>query len=381
MLVQIQCIAQISRSVGSKLNAYFKILFPILSQHARHLDFNQSQDLENEISEAAQNSIENLIRKCSPEAKEFSAHILDLAKTCLVYDPNYQYNDDDGQDEQMDDAENEGWGSDFYDDEQDDDDDTAWKVRKAAIKVFNAFISCCPLHEFWKDIVNRLSERFIERDDNVKCEILDTFQLLIKTSLKLDESVGNKKDFSIALRKMKSDREELGEALLSSIIRNLIKQLKSKNIKVKIEVMKTFVELAQMEESHEKYLASLAPYIQGSIAEGNNDMISYSLAILKQAFRYSEPDKISVTAQSGSEGFGNYLCQCLEHNQSRIVSETLRVTGLFVIQLQDLEGNLELYQTDIVKRLYNIIYQQKLIRQDIDQEVKQSSIIAIAQII
>lgn len=54
---------------------------------------------------------------------------------------------------------------------------------------------------------------------------------------------------------------------------------------------------------------------------------------------------------------------------------------MFVIQLQDLEGNLDLHQTDIVKRLYNIIYQQKLIRQDIDQEVKQSSIIAIAQII
>lgn len=175
LLVQIQCIAQISRSVGNKLNNYFKILFPVLSQHARNLDFNQSQDLENEISEAAQNSIENLIRKCSLEAREFSTHIINLAKTCLVYDPNYQYNDDDCQDEMMNDAENEGWGSDFYDEEQDDDDDTAWKVRKAAIKIFNAFIASCPLQEFWKEIVNRLSERFIERDDNVKCEILDTF--------------------------------------------------------------------------------------------------------------------------------------------------------------------------------------------------------------
>lgn len=117
-----------------------------------------------------------------------------------------------------------------------------------------------------------------------------------------------KKDFSIALKKMKSDREELGEALLSSIVKNLIKQLKSKNIKIKVEVMKTFVELAQMEESHEKYLSSLAPHIQGSINEGNNDMISYSLAILKQAFRYTEAEKISVTAQNDSEGFGKFLC-------------------------------------------------------------------------
>lgn len=84
--------------------------------------------------------------------------------------------------------ENEGWGSDFYDDEQDDDDDTAWKVRKSAIKVFDAFITCCPLQDYWKWIIERLATRFIERDDNVKIEILETFQTLIKTTLKYDES-------------------------------------------------------------------------------------------------------------------------------------------------------------------------------------------------
>jgi hypothetical protein len=49
-----------------------------------------------------------------------------------------------------------------------------------------------------------------------------------------------------------------------------------------------------------------------------------------------------------------------------------------VIQLQDLEGNLEHHHGDVVKSLYYIILQKKLNRQDIDQEVKQSSIIAVA---
>lgn len=88
----------------------------------------------------------------------------------------------------MNDEENEGWGSDYYDEEPDDDDDTAWKVRKSAIKIFNAFIACCPLTKYWRIIVEILSERFIERDDNVKCEILETFQLLIKTSLKVESN-------------------------------------------------------------------------------------------------------------------------------------------------------------------------------------------------
>jgi hypothetical protein len=47
-------------------------LFPLLKDHAMALDDEQSKDLENEISEAALSSIENLIRKCSTEAKQFS---------------------------------------------------------------------------------------------------------------------------------------------------------------------------------------------------------------------------------------------------------------------------------------------------------------------
>lgn len=54
---------------------------------------------------------------------------------------------------------------------------------------------------------------------------------------------------------------------------------------------------------------------------------------------------------------------------------------MFVIQLQDIEGNLDPRHQEIVQKLYIQILNDKLSRQDIDQEVKQSSIISIAQII
>lgn len=73
------------------------------------------------------------------------------------------------------------------------------------------------------------------------------------------------------------------------IIKNLVKQLKSKNIKVKVQAMKSFAQLSVMEESHEKFLSLVIPYIQASISEANNDMIVYSLLILKEAFKYDEP--------------------------------------------------------------------------------------------
>ena len=144
--------------------------------------------------------------------------------------------------------------------------------------------------------------------------------------------------------------------------------------------MKTFAELATMQESLEKFLGQVIPHIEATIAENNNDLITHSLAILKQAFRNTEPQEVSLTAQSESSTINNFLNKALEHNQSRIVSETLRVTGMFIIQLQDLEGKLGNDYHDIVKQLHGSIL-TKLQKQDIDQEVKQSSIICMAQLL
>jgi len=80
-----------------------------------------------------------------------------------------------GNDDDMDD---EGWGDDYDgEDEQIDADDTAWKVRKSAVKVIDAVIISCPayLRDFWISYIQLLQSRFIERDDNVKCDILQTF--------------------------------------------------------------------------------------------------------------------------------------------------------------------------------------------------------------
>jgi cullin-associated NEDD8-dissociated protein 1 len=146
--------------------------------------------MDNEISETALIAIENLILKCQNEARQTLKSLFQLTGKCLVYDPNYTYHDDDdGADQDMDEG-GEDWGSDFYDDEQDDDDDTAWKVRKSSIKIIDAIIISCPveLKEYWAKYVELLSSRFNERDDNVKCNILETFQNLMKASVKIDES-------------------------------------------------------------------------------------------------------------------------------------------------------------------------------------------------
>jgi cullin-associated NEDD8-dissociated protein 1 len=108
------------------------------------LDENNSKDLDNEICEAALTSIENMIKKCSNEAKKSIDVIYNLTEKCLTYDPNYNYDDQSEEDQDMSDEE-DGWGSDLYEDQQDDDDDTAWKIRKSAIKIIMSIIISCPV--------------------------------------------------------------------------------------------------------------------------------------------------------------------------------------------------------------------------------------------
>lgn len=74
----------------------------------------------------------------------------------------------------------EDWGSDFDDDGADqfnDDDDTSWKVRRAAIRVVRAIVNTRP--DFTKNIVMDHSmffvDRFKERVDDVKCDLLELF--------------------------------------------------------------------------------------------------------------------------------------------------------------------------------------------------------------
>ena len=66
-----------------------------------------------------------------------------MSKKCLEFDPNFTYSED----QEMEDEEDaEGWGDDGYDDQIDvGDDDTAWKVRKAALRVIEGTILSCPM--------------------------------------------------------------------------------------------------------------------------------------------------------------------------------------------------------------------------------------------
>ena len=111
----------------------------------------------------------------------------------MSYDPNYTY-DESGDAQMQDDDEEGGWGSEFEDDNvaNEDDDDTSWKVRRGAIKAIEAIINSRPelLRILYQRYAKHLVNRFKERDDNVKCNILEAFQQLLKTTVVSEVSQG-----------------------------------------------------------------------------------------------------------------------------------------------------------------------------------------------
>src|SRR3569833_867276 len=120
-----------------------------------------------------------------------------------------------------------------------DDDDTSWKVRRAAIKVLEAIIVSRPelLRELYMNHAKDIVQRFKERDDNVKINVLEAFQTLLKSTVVLEHHVSVELELTHqpSLVRQRSNIDSLHE-LIPSIIDSLLKHIKSKNLKVRVAV-------------------------------------------------------------------------------------------------------------------------------------------------
>ena len=131
-----------------------------------------------------------MVRRSPKEVEPFLESVLKLASQAVVFDPNYEYVDDD--DTQMD--EDDGWGDDDVDlgATGQDDDDSSWKIRRASVKLIDAVITSRPdlLRKVYQTYARLLADRFKERDENVKCAVLETFRTLLKSAILSETNTG-----------------------------------------------------------------------------------------------------------------------------------------------------------------------------------------------
>ncbi|KAL7274746.1 hypothetical protein RUND412_002334 [Rhizina undulata] len=198
----------LARGIPQRFGPYLKILCPFVlsvvdGKDIQDRDLGEEPDMEmDEVREAALVALESFQTFCPGEMTRFTDDLINAGKIYLKYDPNYADPGDDEDDEEMggirrqdvDDEEDEFGGSDDGDEfEEDgnfsDEDDISWKVRRCAAKLLSTVISTKPLDliksqeqgggRAYKEIAPLLVERFNEREENVRLEVLATATVLV----------------------------------------------------------------------------------------------------------------------------------------------------------------------------------------------------------
>lgn len=191
-----------------------------------------------------------------------------------------------------------GWGSDFEDENMgnEEDDDTSWKVRRGAIKTIEAIITSRPemLKTLYSKYAKQLVSRFKERDDNVKCNVLETFQHLLKSTVisEMSQTVELELSQMPSLERQRSSTDALAD-LVPLIVDSLIKQLKSKNLKVRVAVMRTIAQMTQTLHSKlEPFFGRMLEHFEKAMDEVQGyDLILDTLVILRRLFRSQGSNK------------------------------------------------------------------------------------------
>lgn len=159
---------------------------------------------------------QSFVAKCPKEVAPFLHQILQVSVGFMKYDPNFAGDDDEGEkmelEEEWNNENDNGEQDEGNDDEEDgdyedygagsDDDDGSWKVRKAAVKVVTAVISFSnstsvaegevvlrtQLLQPW--CIDALISRFNkEREENVRLDVLQAFNLLVQATLRIQSKV------------------------------------------------------------------------------------------------------------------------------------------------------------------------------------------------
>ncbi|CAH2050248.1 unnamed protein product, partial [Iphiclides podalirius] len=177
----IQCIASVCRQAGHRFGEHLWRVAPYVLQ--------RSSDDDDELREHCLQALEAFVLKCPKEVQPHIPVITDLCLLMMTYDPNYNYEDEEegggGEDEEMEDESIEPDADAESDSEEySDDDDMSWKVRRAAAKCLESVIATRHelLAEMYQKVSPALIERFKEREENVKCDILSAYTALLRAT-------------------------------------------------------------------------------------------------------------------------------------------------------------------------------------------------------
>ena len=172
------------------------------------------------------------------------------------------------------------------------------------------------------------------------------------------------------------------EDMSTPIVTSLVKQLKHKNLKVRIAALSTLSCLAlTIQEKLDAHFDLIFPELVKTIDETQSyEPILNALKVLRRLFRSYKPTMNANFRNSFNE-IKSLLVKALNHEYSKVVKEGLRVSGSFLSTLRASDtGSIEPKFKTVSPEFYQAII-EKLKKVDIDIEVKSCSIISAASLV
>ncbi|KAF2743568.1 TIP120-domain-containing protein [Sporormia fimetaria CBS 119925] len=195
----ITILGSMATSIPRKFGPYLQTLAPFVLSALSLEETEQDMDLSDdegerdpevdELLEVALTALDSFLSSCSEHMRWYTSETIEAATRLLKYDPNVAAGDDD--DDAMESEEEDAADDDDEfeaESEYDDDDDSSWKVRRCAAKVLYTLISTRSNGDLlangtlYNQVAPALINRFKEREESVRLEILNALSKLVRKS-------------------------------------------------------------------------------------------------------------------------------------------------------------------------------------------------------
>lgn len=373
----VQATAFVARSAGFRFGPYVGSFMPTIVRHCRNTDDGD------ELKEYVLYSIEACTLRSPREVKRFFDDVVNLSKECLTYDPNYEEQDDDEDEHDggmaVDNEDEEDEEDEIDDDDVgSDDDDESWKVRRAAAKCCAALISQYPdmLQSLYKTLAPLLLKRFNEREESVKIEVVETFQVLLRKTVSSTSAQSPSGDASQTTSAPLQCLVDIKEKILKASI----KQLRARSLKTRNAIFRMLKHLLYCQHAAlHGYLNLIANNVSKTLADRSGTS-SIRIEVLEFV------QEMMKTHDSGS------LDQCLSALAGAIFAATddkyfkvkthaiMACDAMIHLIRPRIDGELTVSGQEQVEPLYTTV-SQKLLTHDQDQEVKEAAITCVSHIV
>ena len=390
--VYIQAVGRISRTVGHRLGHSIDRIIPLF---LRFLGDPEDDDeaLQSEqtceLRETILHAFESFAERCPHQIADHMENMLGTVIGFMAYDPNYTYDDMDD-DEEMggsDEEESEEDDYDDYDEDYGDEDDNTWKVRRASIKVIQAFIHSRPelLEQLYNQCTDSLVERLKEREESVKTAVILCLEELMRvTSARNTKSSSLSKVETTGVTEMLSSRT-------GAIVNSITKLLKEKKapVKVKTALFTLFIHflraLGTSGSGIGKHLDLLVPVLANCLRDRNGAMKLQVLTFIQTLVETHSSDVIRPHVSTVLPA----VIACAREDWYKMIAQSIRVVGCFVDVLRPISRDsggrniLSDYRGDVDELLGKMfdVTSERLSQNDIDQEIKDCAVSTMGGIV